>query len=463
VTIASLQFVPAVVTVTAGTTVIWTNSDPGIPHTSTSDSGVWDSGTINGGASYAQTFTTVGTFPYHCTIHPFMHGTIVVVPAGTGATSTPVTPGATNSPAPSAPAGTSTKLPAMALAATSVLAAPATPLATQTPIATSVVSAAPVAATAPPALTPLPGIVVVSATFSSAGGTLSGRVVQTFSAGNSGAQTLRLIVPAGAVSQSVTLAAAAAPAAVVPTATTSAPLGAAIVLSAGTADGRLIHSFTRPLTLTVSYDPRGLSLAAQSTLFLAFFDTTSQSWISLPTTVDSSAHTLTATVTHVTLFQARLLAGAAVRLAWPRTVAGGPAQGTLVGGRTAACPAVPALLRLIAHRRLEQRFARPYPAGCLWVPVQVSDAALAPQFAGAAVAVTATFADATRVVLDTRLDGRAHAIAVLAVPFLPRAGDRAPGHRGPAAVATIKVTVTDRHGTRQPPLQARFVVVAPLR
>ena len=32
-----------------------------------------------------------------------------------------------------------------------------------------------------------------------------------------------------------------------------------------------------------------------------------------------------------------------------------------------------------------------------------------------------------------------------------------------AAVATVKVAVTDRHGTRQPALQARFVVVAPLR
>jgi hypothetical protein len=302
--------------------------------------------------------------------------------------------------------------------------------------------------------------VVVSATVSSAGGTLSGPIVQTSSAGISGAQTLTLIVPAGAVSQSVTLVAAAAPPVVVPTATTSAPIGAAIIVSADTAAGGLVHSFARPLTLTVSYAPRGLPPAGQSKLVLAFFDTTSQSWSSLPTTVDTGAHTLSATVTHPMLIQARLLGGAAVRLAWPRTVAGRPAQGTLVGGRTTACPAAPALLRLIAHRRLDQRFAPPYPVGCLWVPVQVSDAALAPQFAGAAVAVTATFADATRVVLDTRLDGRAHAIAVLAVPFLPRAGDRAPGHRGPASVATLTVAVTDRHGTRQPPLQARFVVVA---
>jgi plastocyanin len=40
-----------------------------------------NSGTINPGADYSHTFTTAGTFPYHCTIHPSMTGNQVVVDA----------------------------------------------------------------------------------------------------------------------------------------------------------------------------------------------------------------------------------------------------------------------------------------------------------------------------------------------------------------------------------------------
>ena len=55
-------------TVAAGTVVTWTNTDS-IAHTSTSDSGVWDSGTLAPGQSYSYTFSSPGTFPYHCAIH----------------------------------------------------------------------------------------------------------------------------------------------------------------------------------------------------------------------------------------------------------------------------------------------------------------------------------------------------------------------------------------------------------
>jgi plastocyanin len=30
------------------------------------------------GATFTTTFTTPGTFAYHCNIHPFMHGTVIV-------------------------------------------------------------------------------------------------------------------------------------------------------------------------------------------------------------------------------------------------------------------------------------------------------------------------------------------------------------------------------------------------
>ena len=63
--------------VKVGTTVTWKNIDD-TEHTSTSNSGVWDSGVIGVGHSYSVTFNQTGTYPYHCNIHP-MTATIVVV------------------------------------------------------------------------------------------------------------------------------------------------------------------------------------------------------------------------------------------------------------------------------------------------------------------------------------------------------------------------------------------------
>jgi plastocyanin len=77
-TLGSSAYSPNPVTVTAGTTVTWVNNDT-IAHTSTSDSaGVFDTGTIAAGASHSVTLQTKGSFPYHCTFHPGMVGTVVV-------------------------------------------------------------------------------------------------------------------------------------------------------------------------------------------------------------------------------------------------------------------------------------------------------------------------------------------------------------------------------------------------
>jgi plastocyanin len=77
VTIANIAFGPGSITVSVGTTITWQNND-GINHTSTSDTGVWDTGAIAPGTSKTHTFNTAGTFPYHCNIHTMMTGTIVV-------------------------------------------------------------------------------------------------------------------------------------------------------------------------------------------------------------------------------------------------------------------------------------------------------------------------------------------------------------------------------------------------
>src|SRR5207253_9894245 len=57
----------------------WTNQDT-TTHTSTSDSAVWDSGNIATNGSFSFAFDTPGAYPYHCSIHPSMTGTIVVQP-----------------------------------------------------------------------------------------------------------------------------------------------------------------------------------------------------------------------------------------------------------------------------------------------------------------------------------------------------------------------------------------------
>jgi plastocyanin len=60
-----------------GNAVTWVNND-NTAHTSTGDGGAWHSGEIAPGRSFSRTFTTAGTFSYHCTLHPGMVGTIEV-------------------------------------------------------------------------------------------------------------------------------------------------------------------------------------------------------------------------------------------------------------------------------------------------------------------------------------------------------------------------------------------------
>ena len=78
----TFAFSPTTLTIKAGTTVIWMNTTAA-PHTVTSDDGKsFDSGTANPitpqSGTYHFTFTTKGTFAYHCTFHPYMKATIVV-------------------------------------------------------------------------------------------------------------------------------------------------------------------------------------------------------------------------------------------------------------------------------------------------------------------------------------------------------------------------------------------------
>lgn len=82
VDISGFSFGPTNLTIEIGTTVHWTNNH-GVPHTSTSDDGMWDSGTINPGEDFSLQFLSTGIFPYRCSFHPLsMMGTITVVSTG---------------------------------------------------------------------------------------------------------------------------------------------------------------------------------------------------------------------------------------------------------------------------------------------------------------------------------------------------------------------------------------------
>nr|WP_280700122.1 cupredoxin family copper-binding protein [Kitasatospora sp. GP82] len=82
VTIKNFAFSPATLTVKAGTKVTWTNTDPDA-HTVTSkqgSGGPLQSAALATNDTYSYTFTAPGTYPYFCTIHPFMTATVEVTP-----------------------------------------------------------------------------------------------------------------------------------------------------------------------------------------------------------------------------------------------------------------------------------------------------------------------------------------------------------------------------------------------
>jgi amicyanin len=79
VNIDNFAFAPATLTVKAGTTVTWTNKDED-PHTVVDNGGAFRSEALGSGGTYSFTFPTAGTFDYICSVHPFMHGSVVVTP-----------------------------------------------------------------------------------------------------------------------------------------------------------------------------------------------------------------------------------------------------------------------------------------------------------------------------------------------------------------------------------------------
>jgi plastocyanin len=69
-------------TITAGSTVTWTNRDDD-PHTVTADDKTFDSKGLGQDDTWSHTFAKPGVYRFHCSVHPFMKGTIVVTEAPT--------------------------------------------------------------------------------------------------------------------------------------------------------------------------------------------------------------------------------------------------------------------------------------------------------------------------------------------------------------------------------------------
>lgn len=78
VQIAAFSFTPQTASVPVGSRITWTNRETEVQHTVTADDGSFASEPLAAGSSFSHVFATVGTFTYHCSIHPDMTGRVVV-------------------------------------------------------------------------------------------------------------------------------------------------------------------------------------------------------------------------------------------------------------------------------------------------------------------------------------------------------------------------------------------------
>lgn len=106
VVLSHVQFQPSQVTITAGQTVTWVHQDGNTPHSVTSDPGSPERFDSNPNCSslitatcmtqnsppFTHTFSTPGTYAYHCKVHANMTGTVVVDPAPNTTTTTTAPP-----------------------------------------------------------------------------------------------------------------------------------------------------------------------------------------------------------------------------------------------------------------------------------------------------------------------------------------------------------------------------------
>jgi plastocyanin len=77
VVIENFSFVPATLTVKAGTRVTWVNRDD-VPHTATDTDKRFNSKALDTDEQFSFTFSQPGTYNYYCALHPKMTAQIIV-------------------------------------------------------------------------------------------------------------------------------------------------------------------------------------------------------------------------------------------------------------------------------------------------------------------------------------------------------------------------------------------------
>lgn len=105
VSIVDFAFSPGTTTIHVGDTVTWTNTGKQ-PHSATANGNSFNTGILEPGGSASHTFTKPGTYTYFCLVHPFMHGTIVVLAAATTTPKPTTSTHTTSTPARTTPAAT---------------------------------------------------------------------------------------------------------------------------------------------------------------------------------------------------------------------------------------------------------------------------------------------------------------------------------------------------------------------
>jgi plastocyanin len=79
IAIRDFDYSPRDATISAGTTVTWVNSDSERHDAVEAGDELWRTGLIEEGESGAVTFDDKGEYDYHCSIHPYMEGTLTVI------------------------------------------------------------------------------------------------------------------------------------------------------------------------------------------------------------------------------------------------------------------------------------------------------------------------------------------------------------------------------------------------
>jgi plastocyanin len=77
IAVQEFKFAPSILTVRAGTTVMWTNHDEET-HTVTSATGAFASAGLGHEEGFSETFTRPGRYEYFCALHPHMKATVIV-------------------------------------------------------------------------------------------------------------------------------------------------------------------------------------------------------------------------------------------------------------------------------------------------------------------------------------------------------------------------------------------------